>query len=107
MHIKMSDYQNTTFALVKIRELNLSYDKLIELFNLTDDDELEIREDPYSKKRGEFYLFCELNKIPKNAYEMLILEEAFDNYKEFTLKETFEIKTINWYNGADMPLFED
>ena len=103
----MSDYQNTTFALAKIRELNLSYDKLTKLFKLTEDDELEIREDPYSKSRGNFYLFYELNRIPKNAYQMSLLEEEFDKYKEFIIKETFEIKTINWYNGADMPLFKD
>lgn len=103
----MSDYQNTTFAFAKIRDLKLSYEDLMLLFKLDKLDDLEIVEDPYSKERGSFYLYKELDECPQNIVDMQNLEYEFEQFSGFIIESSFEIKTINWYNAADMPLFEE
>jgi hypothetical protein len=87
--------------------------------------ELQIMENPYQSEvstlnnfswktksgrlryRGDLYLFMELPKFPKTSQEMQLIEIDFLKYKDLIYIETFEIKNINWYNGADMPLFND
>lgn len=75
---------------------------------------LDIVEDPYENKkdengkymRGTLYLFKELCYIPKSTTELDNLISQFKKYDEFVDMDTFDIKSLVWYNGADMPLFE-
>ena len=116
----MSEYTVTNIAIAKINLENTKLAEVYKYMNVTDElleeDELEIHVDPYEDKKDkdgnllgwEFstkYLLMELIECPQNVIDMENIINTFKKYEKYLVPNTFEIKSILWYNGADMPLY--